>query len=247
MSAGASREGRTLAALMALGIANHVVLAGSRITVSLDALSHGASAFTVGALMALYALLPMIFAIAAGRLSDRIGMVRPMKYGSAGLVLGALLPVLMPGLLTLFVSAAIVGVSFMTFQVSAQKATGALGGPGDRTRNFSLLAMAYSISGFIGPLIAGFTIDHGGYRIAFGVLAVIPVLTTLYLARGGLQVPRIEPAHVARSSGGIMMLLKNPILQRVFAINTLYSAGWDLHTIMVPVYGAKLGLSASEI
>jgi len=238
---------RTLTSLIVLGIANHVVLAGSRVAVSLDALSRGASAFTVGVLMALYALLPMLFAISAGRLSDRVGMLRQMTVGSAGLVIGAALPVIVPGLPALFVSAALVGVSFMTFQVSAQKATGGLGGPADRARNFSLLAMGYSISGFIGPLIAGFTIDHGGYRIAFAALAIIPVLTTFYLARGRLHIPRSETTAAAPASGGVMALLRQRALRRVFTINVLYSGAWDLHTIMIPVYGASIGLSASQI
>src|SRR5262249_19169481 len=51
---------RSLAALILLGIANHSVLTGSRVIVSLDALSMGASPFTVGVLMSLYALLPML-------------------------------------------------------------------------------------------------------------------------------------------------------------------------------------------
>jgi MFS family permease len=33
----------------------------------------------------------------------------------------------------------------------------------------------------------------------------------------------------------------------VFAANALLSLGWDLHTIFVPIYGAKIGLSASQI
>ena len=242
-----SSDRRPLAALISLGIANHVVLAGSRVTVSLDALSRGASAFTVGLLMALFALLPMLFAIAAGRLSDRIGMRRPMTAGSAGLVIGAALPVMLPGLGPLFVSAALIGVSFMTFQVSAQKATGGLGAPSDRARNFSLLAMGYSISGFIGPLIAGFTIDHAGHRIAFAVLAAIPVFTTLYLLRRRLRLPRSERHAATQAHGGVLALVSEPALRRVFAINVLYAGAWDLHTIMIPVYGASIGLSASQI
>ncbi|MDQ6620720.1 MAG: MFS transporter [Pseudomonadota bacterium] len=242
-----SRDGRTLAALMSVGIANHVVLSGSRVTVSLDALGRGASAFTVGLLIALYALLPMLLAISAGRLSDRIGMLRPMQIGSACLVVGASVPVIFPGLPALFVSAALVGMGFMLFQVSAQKATGALGTPTDRARNFSLLAMGYSISGFFGPLVAGFTIDHAGHRIAFAVLAALPVFTTLFLARGGLQVGPRQQERASAEKGSVLTLLATPVLRKVFAINVLYSAGWDLHTIVVPVYGAHLGLSASQI
>ena len=52
--------------LIALGIANHLVLTGSRVAVSLNALALGESAAMVGGLMALFALLPMFLAIPAG-------------------------------------------------------------------------------------------------------------------------------------------------------------------------------------
>ncbi len=132
MTRGAGRGSRPLATLIPLGIANHAVLAGSRVTVSLDALAMGASPFVVGVLMAPYALLPMLLAIAAGRLSDRAGMRRPMLIGTTGIAIGAALPVLFAGLPILFASAAVVGAGFMIFQVAAQKATGELGGPAER-------------------------------------------------------------------------------------------------------------------
>ena len=59
---------RTLVALIPLAIANHAVLAGNRVTISLDAIARGASLFTVGVLMSLYAVFPMLLAISAGRI-----------------------------------------------------------------------------------------------------------------------------------------------------------------------------------
>src|SRR5947208_14499099 len=132
--------------LISLGVANHVVLAGSRIAVSLDALDHGANAATVGVLLALYAVLPALFAISAGRLADRIGVRRPMLVGSCGIAVGAVLPSIFPGVSSLFFTAVLIGVSFMTFQVAAQYATGEMGGPTRRVRNFGLLAVGYSRS-----------------------------------------------------------------------------------------------------
>ncbi len=152
----------SLTAMIALGIVNHAVLTGNRIAVSLEALHLGASAAVVGALLALYALLPMLSAVAVGRLSDRVGVRRPMLAGSIVLVVGSALPALVPGFTALFVSASIVGVGFMLFQVPTQNATGEMGKPGDRAHNFSQLALGYAISGFVGPLVAGFTIDQGG-------------------------------------------------------------------------------------
>lgn len=247
MTRAADRDARTLVALIALGIANHVVLGGSRVTVSLDALSHGASPFMVGALVALYAVLPMLLGVPAGRFADRVGVRGPMRVGSAGLIAGAAVPVLFPGMAALFVSAAAVGVSFMTFQIAAQKATGGLGGPADRARNFSMLAMGYSISGFIGPLLAGFTIDQWGFGAAFALLAAVPITSTVVLATGRLHIPEREPVAISKSGGGVLVLLRQPTLRRVFAMNALFAMAWDLHTIFVPIYGARLHLSASQI
>jgi MFS family permease len=236
-----------LAVLILLGIANHTVLTGSRVTVSLDALAMGASPLTVGTLMALYALVPMLLSVAAGRLSDRVGVRRPMLIGTAGVAVGAALPTMFPGFPMLFASAAILGAGFMAFQVAAQNATGALGGPGQRARNFSMLALGYSVSGFIGPLVAGFTIDHSGFTTAFAMLAIIPFVPLGVLASGRVALPGPHPHAAAAHPGGVMALMRHRTLRRVFAINALFSAGWDLHTVFVPIYGAQIGLTASQI
>jgi len=237
----------TLTALVGLGILNHVVLTGTRVTVTLAALRDGASTATVGIILALYALLPMLLAVAAGRLSDRIGVRRPMLVGSISLAVGASLPLVIPGLTGLFVSAALVGVSFMLYQVPAQNATGELGHPSERTQNFSLLALGYAVSGFLGPLVAGFTIDHGGFTHAFAIFALLPLVTAAVLARGMRALPGPHPAHGQVRGGGPIELLKHHKLRRVFLVNFLLAMGWDLHTIIVPVYGERLGLSASQI
>lgn len=236
-----------LVALIALGIANHTALAGSRVVISLEALRQGASTAVVGVLLALYALLPMLLAVATGRLSDRVGVRRPMLAGSIALVAGSALPALVPGFTALFVSATVVGVGFMLFQVPVQNATGEMGPPEDRAHNFSLLALGYSISGFLGPLVAGFTIDHGGFAAAFAVLALLPVVPAVVLARNLLPLPGPHPARVAGGSGGALELVTHRKLRWVFFVNALLAIGWDLHTIVIPVYGAKIGLSASAI
>ena len=245
----ASADSRTLATLILLGIANHAVLTGSRVVVALDALSMGASPFTVGVLMSLYALLPMLLSVAAGRLVDRIGARRPMLVGirrdrhrrrrSRSRF---------PACRRSSRSATLLGVGFMAFQIAAQNTTGELGGPATRARNFSLLALGYSVSGFIGPLLAGFAIDHFGFRAAFATFALIPLVPLVVLAQRPARASRAAcSAGAARTTAASLALLRHRTLRRVFAINALLSLGWDLHTIFVPIYGAKIGLSASEI
>ena len=120
----ACRSSRTLAVLVPMGIANHSVLTGSRVIVSLDALSMGASPFTVGVLMSLYAFLPMLLAVAAGRLTDHFGTRAPMLVGSGAIGIGATLPFAIPGMPALYGSATLLGVGFMAFQIAAQKYSG---------------------------------------------------------------------------------------------------------------------------
>ena len=225
--------------MIALGIVNHIVLAGNRISVSLEALHLGASAAVVGMLLALYALLPMMSAVAVGRLSDRVGVRRPMLIGSIVLAAGTALPALVPGFAALFVSASIVGIGFMLFQVAAQNATGELGPPAERAHNFSQLALGYSISGFVGPLVAGFTIDHGGFVVTFAALAVLPLIPAGVLAGGWLALPGPHPARKQGNAGSVLELIRHKTLRRVFLVNVLLAMAWDLHTIVIPVYGAQ--------
>ncbi len=45
----------------------------------------------------------------------------------------------------------------------------------------------------------------------------------------------------------MLALLRHRTLRRVFAVNALLAMAWDLHSIFVPIYGERIGLSASEI
>lgn len=236
-----------LTAVVVLGIVNHIVLAGSRVTVTLDALRQGSSTAVVGILLALFALLPACLAVAAGRLSDRIGVRRPMIVGSLILAVGAMLPLVFRGLPGLFASAVLMGVGFMLFQVPAQNATGEIGEPADRARNFSTLALGYAISGLLGPLIAGFSIDHAGFLATFGIFAVLPLVVAGVMARGRPALPGPHPAAAGRHAGGALELLTHRKLRRAFVVNVLLAMAWDLNTIVIPVYGDSIGLSASQI
>lgn len=246
--AGGRLPNRTLAALIAIGIANHVLLSGARVAVSLDALARGATPALVGLLMALFALLPMLFAIHAGRLADRAGARRPMLWGTAGGIVAVLLPALWPGLPALFAASLLAGFAFMLFQVPAQRAVGDIGEPNERAANYSWYALGFSISGFAGPLVAGFAIDHLGFRAAFALLAVLPAVAFAALAQQRLV--RLPAAHAheddARATG-MFDLLRHTALRRLLTLNALFALGWDLHTVFVPIYGTQIGLSALEI
>lgn len=234
-------------ALIVLGILNHTVLTGSRVTVSLYALSLGSSAFIVGILMGLYAFLPMLLGVTAGRLCDRIGVRKPMLAGSCGVAVAAALPCLVTGIAPLFVTTALLGVSFMLFQVATQNATGMFGQPSERAKHFSWLALGYSVSGFCGPLVSGLMIDNVSFSGTFALLAILPLVPIAVLSRDILKLPGPHPMTAESPPGGIAELFRNRHLRRVFIVNALLAVAWDLHSFFIPIYGATIGLSASRI
>ena len=157
-------------------VLNHIAFGGSRVVVSLFALESGATQMQVGFLMALYALCPMLFAIAIGKLADRVGPRLPMLLGSIGLGIALLLNVLWPTLSTLYVTSFLLGSSFHFFFVTVTGVAGGIGGPENRSRNYAIISLGFSGAGFIGPLIAGFSIDYLGHLKTFMILAAFTVI-----------------------------------------------------------------------
>ncbi len=88
----------------------------------------------------------------------------------------------------------------MAFQLAAQTATGEFGGLARRARNFTLLSLGFSVSGFVGPLAAGFAIDHFGFRAAFALFAVVPLIPLAVLANRRFELPAAGTAKPPRRS-----------------------------------------------
>ena len=227
-------------------VLNHIAFGGSRVVVSLFALESGATQMQVGFLMALYALCPMLFAIAIGRLADRVGPRLPMLLGSAGLGIALLLNVLWPTLTMLYIASFLLGSSFHFFFVTVTGVAGGIGGAENRSRNYAIVSLGFSGAGFIGPLIAGFSIDYLGHLKTFMILAAFTIIPVLMLLRNPGFLPGAAKSSGA-PSGGAMELWRSPRLRNTFIASGFISAGWDLFNFYMPVYGHGIGLSASAI
>jgi predicted MFS family arabinose efflux permease len=228
-------------------VLSHAGFVGSRITMSLAAIDQGASPLSVGVLMSLYAVIPMLMAVQAGRLVDRVGAFRPIAIAGSVMTLAMVAPFASHALPLLFVSAAVVGTSFMMQHIALNHVIGNIGDPSDRPVNFSWFALGYSVSGFLGPLLAGFAIDLVGHNAAFLLLSVPPALgTALLLWKRGVPPPAAEHKH-GTDKRSVADLLRNPRLLPVFLFSGLLASGWDMYTFVIPIYGTQIGLSASTI
>jgi len=144
-----------------------------RVSVSLYAIHLHATPFTVGVLMALYALLPMLSAVSMGRLIDRFGSLSAHAHRIGRDRTRRAGPLrLWPTLTALHFTSVLIGSGFMMYQVAAEHHR-LHRRPEDRPMTFSLAALGFSISGFVGPMLAGFGIDAFGHIATFGIFARI--------------------------------------------------------------------------
>lgn len=226
---------------------NHVSYAGSRILISLYALKFSSGPFVIGILVALYAIVPLCFAVYSGRLADRIGHRLPMLIGSVGMALGLFLPFAMPGMATLYLSAGIVGGTFSFFNVAAQALVGALSPKAERSQNFAHLSMAYAIATLAGPLIVGYSVEYLSHEITYLMLTVLMLPTVALLALGGRRYGTAAKGPEVEGPRRVVDLVRNRPLLWMFIASGTCVTGWDLFNFYMPVYGTSIGLSPSSI
>ena len=234
--------------LVALTVLVHLSFAGCRVIISLTAIHHGATPLTVGVVMSLLTVIAMLFAVRWGRWVDRIGVRAPMLAGAAAIFAAMALAWAVPRLETLFVASPLAGSGFFLFHIAAGQAAAVIGRPQDRVRNFGLLALAFSTSGFLGPVLAGFAIDGIGHRAAMLALSVAALATIIRLAARRADIPR-HAAATATPHGErrIADLLRIPGFRLVFVVSGALSMAWDLFAFVIPIHGSQIGLTASTI
>jgi|LNFM01.1.fsa_nt_gb MFS family permease len=239
---------RPLKLIVLMSVLTHVGFGGSRVLSSLFALDLDASPLMIGVVVSLYALLPFFLAVWAGQVVDRVGMRLPLVFGAVMVLGGLLIPWFFPNVLGICVSASVLGVGFMAWQVAAQTMTGSLSGPESRAQNFALLGMGFSLSGLLGPLVTGFSIDLIGYRASYLVLASMPLvaLVAVWWFPGWIPQRRASAKRGGPKTSSLD-LWRIPALKRTFFAGGVIATAWDLFNFFLPVYARSIGHSASAI
>lgn len=246
-----ARNARVLVAFIVGQLGLHSAMAGLRMAAPLQALRDGYSAWAVGLLLALFAAAPVLLALHAGRLADRLGYHRPVRIavvlalaGMATSVLSA--HVAPPWAFVLLCAGAMLtgsaaNMGMLTIQraaaLTARDAT-------ERIRVFSWLGVAPSFANVVGPVAAGFVIDAAGFGAAYLMLMALP-LATLVSARSVPPLPaRTGAAPRERAAWD---LFAAPGIGRLLVVNWLLSMCWDVHTFAVPILGYERDFQAGTI
>jgi len=231
---------------LALSLLNMTTIRAGRVVLALYALDLGAAPLTVGLLAATFSVFPALLSWPAGRLVDRFGSRWVLTIGALGGGLGMLIPFFVPGLTAIFFAAAANGLSLAIYNVSLQNLVGLLSTPQNRTQSFSNYSLTNSIGSFVGPLIAGFGIQHGGHAATCLALAVMSLLPLVALAILGRRMPH-GAGRKPRSDTSIRGMLRARGVGRTLATSSLLQSGQDLFQFYLPVYAHGIGLSASAI
>ena len=239
----------TIYIIVALAFLTHVGFAGSRLAVPLFAVDQGASPFVIGTVVALYAALPAILAVPAGRMIDRIGYKVALLMGTSGVFAALMLPFVWPSMGVLYFTACLLGLGFMALQLAAQTLAGAIAKPEQRARNFSWLSIGFASANLSGPLLTGFLIDRIGYAYTFFAIALPIVPAIVISALGSRWIPaKVQARSGAESvSGGFFDLLRIRDLRNTLIASGIVSSAWDVYQFFMPIYGRAQGLSATAI
>lgn len=227
-------------------IAVHACMAVTRMAGCLWALDQGYADWTVGVLLSLFAVAPIVLSLWAGRLADRHGFHRPVAVGVGMAYVGAVAAVALPSLPTIAFSCLLSGGAVSIAAVAIQREAGLMTeSPHDLKRIFGWVALGPALSNTIAPVIAGVLIDRMGFRWTFAFAVLLPMLAWA-LAR---RVPRHAPRalHATSAKSPAWHLLRQAPLRNLLLVNVVLSACWDVHTFVVPVIGHARGLSASSI
>jgi predicted MFS family arabinose efflux permease len=237
----------TLYRVALLTVLLHLAFSGARVALSLFALHLGASAATVGMLISLLAVVPMFFAVKWGRYIDRVGVRGPMLTGAAALLAALLLAFAVPRMEALYFVSVLAGCGFSIFHIAVHQACGLIGKSEERARNFSVLALAFSTAGVVGPTLAGFSIDWIGYHYTFLLLGSALVATLGVMIVKPVDIPRHTTPLKAGEERRLADLVRIPSLRRVLVMSAILSMAWDLFTFVMPIHASRLGLSATTI
>jgi len=229
--------------VIALTLFNMASVRTGRVLLTLYAIKLGADPLFIGALAAGFSVVPILFSWAAGRWADRFGARWLLLVGVAGSSSGMLLPYFAPGLTNILVAGVLSGLSMSFCNVCLQNLVGLLSTPENRARNFSNYTLAGALSSFVGPLVAGFSIDHMGYGETCLVVIALAAAPVSMLVLSGGALPRGSGEH--KPAGNLWDTLRKPGVWRVLAASSVAQTGTDLFQFYMPVYAHAAGLSPS--
>ncbi|MCC6273328.1 MAG: MFS transporter [Deltaproteobacteria bacterium] len=181
---------------------------------------YGANATVLGLLLMSYAAMQFLFSPLWGRLSDRIGRKKVLILTMAGSVLGLLVLGLANSLALLFAGRILSGIFGANISVASAYVTDVTTAE-NRAKGMGMIGAAFGIGFILGPALGG-ALSIYGYHVPILTAAGLSAINVVYaLFRLGESASRNRDGQ----GGGMAEVLRIPLVQRLCAINFLFTLG----------------------
>ena len=204
--------------------------------------AHGATPTTVGLVVSLSGLLPLLFAVHVGALVDVHGPAPVGKWSVAVEAIACAILVAFPSATGVAVGYALLGLGNLGLTVATQIVVAESSSPAQRARNYGYYSSWISAGMVLGPIVGGALVDAWGYPAVFvSVLALmIPsfVLAALVKPRArasspaamecGLVPTRLFPCHGRGRVRRRRSVVRHPLLRSLVCVG-LPCLGFSWH------------------
>lgn len=239
---------RTRAALYAHAALVQAVTFALRPTATYRAIELGVPVTWLGALGATFALAPLLLALLAGQLTDRLGERRVMLSGALLLVGSGLAFVLLgDGVVGLVVASLVLGLGHLCSVIGQQSLVANSTPDHGYDTAFGHYTFATSVGQALGPALI---VALGGTGtlpatqplfLGATVLTAAVLLLTLGVPRG-----RVETGAVDRT-GTVRDLVRRPGLVRALVVSSVVLAAVDILMVYLPALGTERGIAAGAV
>lgn len=209
-----------------------------------------ASVVQIGLFFTISQVIPLVVQILGGWVSDSLGRLRSIAWGSVagnltyvGFIFAPTWQWVMSGMFFSAVTRSLIGPSFSAFIVeqSAEK---------NRARVFGITDTLFMIVGVVGPPLGGFLTDRFGFRIMLACAWLLYFLATVIrvsmartAARGDEANPKKLSMGSLRANLGAMttLLLSGGVITWVLITDGVRDIAYSLSGNLMPVYLEQIG------
>jgi MFS family permease len=209
-----------------------------------------ASVVQIGLFFTISQVIPLVVQILGGWVSDSLGRLRSIAWGSVagnltyvGFIFAPTWQWVMSGMVFSAITRSLIGPSFSAFiaEQSAEK---------NRARVFGISDTLFMVVGVLGPPLGGFLADKYGFRIMLAcawalyfLATVIRVSMARTAARGDEANPKKLSMGSLKSSLGAMtaLLLSGGVITWVLITDGVRDIAYSLSGNLMPVYLEQIG------
>lgn len=213
------------------------------------ALENGASGYEVGAIAAIYALVPLLVAVQMGRWVGRIGEIPLLFAGCISFISIGVSFAFLNNIYAIAATTALAGIAHLS-NVAASQAMVASRSPRElQDQNFGYFSFSTSMGHAFGPMLGGVIAGSSGVlprssSSAFIFAAVLAMLAILpFFLFKGIKEVKSQEERDAASAIKARNVLKRPGIKPAIWTSLAVASTNDVLVVILPLVGTELGIN----